>query len=184
MLAARPVCIALLATAACGETSQPSPATEERREPVERALVHASQWALAAEEDDPLPEHRPSHVECSPQPWHLVADAIEIDTGQCNYVTLVAPLRAPIDEGETLAVDLWWSTLASVEPAHGHIALLVGGQLAWETEVEIPGPADVRHFEIPASFDAWPGEDVTFHLHNHGFNTWTLGRFAVLDDRD
>ena len=78
------------------------------------------------------------------------------------------------------AVDVRWSTLASVDPAAGHLALTVGGQLLWQTQVEIPGPADTHQFAFPAPFSALTGEDVVFHLHNHRFNTWTLARVASL----
>ncbi len=148
------------------------------------SLAAPDRWAVAADEDDPVAEHRPETVVCSPQPWHAVGEGIEVDTTECNYVSLTGPLMHDIEAGEPIGVDMWWSTLASVEPATGHLALFVGGQRLWETEVEIPGPADARRFEFPSPLSAFAGEDVVFHLHNHGFNTWTLARLATLTSLD
>jgi hypothetical protein len=148
------------------------------------SLAAPDGWIVATDDDDPLPEHRPEPVVCSPHPWHVVGEGIEADTTECNYVSLTTPLTHDIEAGQPIAVDVWWSTLASVEPATGHLALFVGGQRLWETEVQIPGPADVRQFEFASPFSATAGEDVVFHLHNHGFNTWTLARFATLASSD
>jgi len=174
--------LALVLAAGCNAEDAPEPEPEPRD--VETQLVSVidpSAWALAADDDDPLPEHRPATVVCSPRPWHAVGEGIEVDTGTCNYVHLATPLTRDIDRGTPMDVSVWWSTLAATEPARGHLALFIGGQLAWETHVDIPGPADAHTFEFPAPFSARAGEDVTFHLHNHGFNTWTLQRFAVLE---
>jgi len=143
-------------------------------------LTNPSGWTLAAEEEDPLPEHRPESVMCSPHPWHVVGEGIEADTGQCNYITLTTPLVGGFEAGDRIVVRTWWASLASTEPATGHLALFVGGQPLWETTVAIPGPADSRRFEFAAPFGAYADEDVTFHLHNHGFNTWTLADFSAL----
>lgn len=143
-------------------------------------MTDPSGWSLVGEEEDPIPEHRPEQVACSPHPWHVVGQGIEADTGQCNYITLSTPLVGGFEVGDPLRVETWWAPLASVERARGHLALFVGGQLLWETTVDIPGPSDARLFEFDAPFSAQPDEDVVFHLHNHGFNTWNLADFSAL----
>lgn len=179
-LAATVSCLLL----ACGQAGTELPAAAPTDDPHWHALTDATAWRHGSAEDDPLPAHRPSPLVCSPRPWHAVAEGIEADTSECNYVHLTTELVADVGLGDPIAVGVWWNALASVEPAEGHLALFLGGQRIWETHVEIPGPADSRRFEIPAPFAAYAGEDVTFHLHNHGFNTWTLARFAVLNDEE
>lgn len=184
MMVEPPVAVALAVALAAGCNADDAPEPESHERDVETrvvSLIDPSAWAVAADEDDPLPDHRPDELVCSPQPWHAVGEGIEVDTGICNYIHLTTPLTRDLEKGDPLEVSAWWSTLASTEPAQGHLALFIGGQLAWETHVDIPGPADARTFEFPAAFSAREGEDVTFHLHNHGFNTWTLQRFAVLE---
>ncbi|MEM6989051.1 MAG: hypothetical protein AAF721_01095 [Myxococcota bacterium] len=182
-------CRGLVATALMGLSACVQPDISARPQTSEvtprwHTLTNPAAWRVAEADDDPLEEHRPSPLVCSPQPWHAVAQGIEADTSECNYVHLTTPLTADIDEGDPIAVDVWWNALASVAPAEGHLALFIGGQAVWETHVEIPGPADAQQFEFPSPFSAFVGEDVTFHLHNHGFNTWTLARFAVLNDQE
>lgn len=172
----------LVALLGC-DTPGPSPEGEPHHSEVEiwQDLTDPTAWTHADDDDDPLPEHQPETRVCSPQPWHAVGRGIEADTGQCNYLSLTTALGHGFAKGDTIEIDVWWNALASVDPAQGHLALFVGGQPLWETHVDIPGPADSRSFEFTAAFDAAVGEDVLFHLHNHGFNTWTLARLAVLD---
>ena len=39
--------------------------------------------------------------------------------------------------------------------------------------------ADIYDLRIPIAFDAPLGSKVEFHLHNHGYNTWTLLELGV-----
>jgi len=145
-----------------------------------RPLVDHQAWTSLLAERAPLPDHRPDPVVC-PRPYVEEGDAIEIDTGACNYVDLAQPLLRSIEVGDRLALDLWWATLASTEPASGHLALLVDGEVLWEEEVEIPGPADVRSLELESPLSAEAGHELVFHLHNHGYNNWSFGRLDVLE---
>ncbi len=173
-------CFALM-ICACVQPEAEESAPVQTSEPRWTTLVDPSAWHTTNPADDPLDAHRPAELVCSPKPWHVVGHGTEADTGECNYISLDTALLSDIDAGQTIGIDVWWNSLASTEPAQGHLALFIGGQLLWETFVDIPGPADAQRFEFPAPFTARAGEDVTFHLHNHGFNTWTLASFAALD---
>lgn len=145
-----------------------------------RSLVDHDAWQdelVAA--DDPWAEHRPAEVQCAGG-WAQETGGIEVDTGACNYLLLQQPIPFAIEEGDPVRLRMWWQTLASLEPATGHVAVLIDGELLWDEEVPIPGPADVRSLEFPSPRSAPAGATLTLHLHNHGTNTWHFHDLTVL----
>jgi hypothetical protein len=151
--------------------------------PIERVdLVDPEAWEATPADLDPLPEHRPESVICPTAAWGLEFGVLEVDTGQCNYLSVSQPLAHPIDPGDPLRVTVWWQTLIAGKPAEGHLALFVDDELLWETHVAIPGEADLRQLEFESPIAAEAGSTLTFHLHNHGYNSWTFGNLELLDD--
>src|SRR5690606_39377829 len=73
----------------------------------------------------------------------------------------------------------WWQTLASVDPAEGHLAIYVDDQLLWEEHVPIPGEAAARDLNFESPLAAPAGATLTLHLHNHGYNTWHFHELYV-----
>lgn len=142
-------------------------------------LVRNDAWQPDVAEDDPLVEHRPAHVECE-HGWYPESGGIEIDTGACSYLSLQQPLLAPLEPGDPVHLQLWWQSLASVDPAEGHLAILVDGELLWEELVPIPGPAATRNLDFPSPLGAPAGATLTLHLHNHGYNTWHFHELSAL----
>jgi hypothetical protein len=55
----------------------------------------------------------------------------------------------------------------------------IAGRLVWEADVEIPTEANIYDVRIPLAFDAPAGSQIEFHLHNHGYNSWTLLELEV-----
>jgi hypothetical protein len=151
---------------------------EPRGEP--RSLIFAEDWTPSAIEDDPLAEHRPPQTICPASAWADEFGTFEVSTGACNYLSVEQPLAEPVAVGDELRVQVWWQSLISTEPATGHLALLIDGALVWETHVAIPGASDAKSIQFTSPVAAEPGAIVTFHLHNHGANTWTLADFATL----
>ncbi|KIG19038.1 hypothetical protein DB30_05942 [Enhygromyxa salina] len=149
-----------------------------------RPLVYAEDWTPTAAADDPLFEHRPSQTICPSSAWAEEFGTLEVSTSGCNYFSVEQPLAEPLEIGDELRVRVWWQSLISHEPATGHLALLINGALVWETHVEIPGASDARSIRFASPVAAEPGATVTFHLHNHGANTWTLAEFATLGQPD
>ena len=137
-------------------------------------LVEAGAWEAGAGDLDPLASHRPEPWICPPGSWGEEFGALEVSTGACNYLHVEQPLRVDLARGDQLRVQLWWSGLLAPEPAIAHLALLVEGELLWEREVEVPGPAAAHELEFPSPITAEVGARVIFHLHNHGQNSWTL----------
>lgn len=141
-------------------------------------LVDATLWQETAPQDDPLAEHRGNSIVCPESAWYPEPGGVEIETTACAYVSLSQPLGENIAAGDMLHVVAWWQTLVSVEPALGHLAVLIGNEIVWDEHIDIPGKADARVIEFVAGSSFAAGETVTFHLHNHGFNTWTFSELA------
>jgi len=74
---------------------------------------------------------------------------------------------------------LWHGDLVFEEPATAHVAVSIAGEVIWQQEVEIPAEAEIYDLRIPVNFDAPEGSTVEYHLHNHGYNTWTLLELEV-----
>jgi hypothetical protein len=89
------------------------------------------------------------------------------------------PSLTGIEAGDELHLVLWHGNLAFSSPATAHVSISVDGQSVWSEKVDIPSEAEIFDLRIPVNFDAPPGSKVEYHLHNHGFNTWTLLQLDV-----
>lgn len=146
------------------------------------ALLDLAGWEPAQESADPVPEHRPPEVDCSALSWFVEANSLEVDTTFCNYLTLIQPLAAPVMEGDTLRWSHWHQDLFAAEPAEGHLALSLGGDLVWEQDVPIPSEPDYHEVSWRSDRDFAAGDDIVLHLHNHGTNTWNIGLLELLEE--
>jgi hypothetical protein len=141
-------------------------------------LVLAEEWQPAPA--DPMASHAGADaIACGEQDWHAELAGLEIETTRCNYTAVEQPLLADLVQGDELRVRVWWQTLVSPAPVEGHLALFVGDALVWEEHVAIPGPAAARDVDLVSPVSEPAGTPVTFHLHNHGSNTWNLNEFAL-----
>lgn len=163
----------------CDLDDPPTPTCERHAEI--QPLVFAEDWTATAAADDPLADHRPEPMICPSAAWGEELGVLEVSTGGCNYLSVEQPLAEPIAIGDPLRLQIWWQPLIAAAPAIGHLALLIDGELIWEAEVAIPGAADARSITFASPIAAEPGATVTFHLHNHGANSWTLAELARLD---
>lgn len=130
--------------------------------------------------DDPMPEHRPEPVVCGEDGAYLEDSQLEINTRFCNYASFRASALRSVAIRQKVTIHITHFDLTSPEPAQAHLALFAGHERIWEKYVDIPRRADV----IGATFEAQSaiprGAPITFHLHNHGQNTWRLVRVDVL----
>ncbi len=143
------------------------------------ALIDVNSWQYQSAADDSLAAHRPGTVECPDNSWYNEDGALEVETGFCNYLSVAQPSLAPISAGDTLHLVLWHGNLAFNRPASAHAAITVDGNVVWQANVDIPSDAEIFDLRIPVDFDAPAGSVVEYHLHNHGYNTWTLLKLDV-----
>jgi hypothetical protein len=166
----------LILTLVSGCDPEPAPSCDPEAEP--QLLVSAGDWRETAIDDDPLVEHRPSSTICPSSAWGEELGVLEVSTGECNYLSVEQPLAHPITVGDALRVQVWWQPLIASEPATAHLALLIDGRTIWDEHIAIPGAAEAREIHFDSPIAAEPGAIVTFHLHNHGANSWTFAELA------
>ena len=171
------VCALLSACAApsadAGDTSATE--TEESGDGEWVSLIDHLVWEQIVDAaDDPLADHRPETINCGVGGWYLEMSTIEVATDACNYLAVTQPSLLALEEGQPMQVIFYHFDLLAPEPALGHVAILVDGQVVWEKEIEIPGDANVFVEEFASPVTAELGSPVVFHLHNHGQNTWRL----------
>lgn len=113
--------------------------------------------------------------DCPPSTWGAEGGRLEVQTGACAQAWLVQPLPVDLAPGDVLTVSSWHQGLDAAEAGEGHLALVIDGQLVWEVWAPIPSDPElfdgrfVAHRFVPA------GADVGVHLHNHGYNSWSVG---------
>ena len=143
------------------------------------SLVDVDAWSEQDAAGDSLPGHRPAELQCPANSWYNEDGALEVETGYCNYLSLAQPSLSAVKAGDALHLVLWHAALAFERPAKAHVAVTIGGKRVWETSVAIPTEANIYDLRIPLDFDAPAGSEVEFHLHNHGYNSWTLLKLEI-----
>lgn len=163
-------------------TSEPTIPSTGAVDPTEGTfvpLVDPMAWAPVPGPLDPLAAHRPAEVKCPIGGWLFEPQGFEINTLLCNYAMFSAPSQAAVIAGSRVIATLYHFDLIAAEPASAHLALLLGEQVLWETEVAIPGKANAFNVDVVVDTTVPAGTPVYFHLHNHGQNTWTMGAIEV-----
>jgi hypothetical protein len=138
------------------------------------ALTMPELWQKVSAQNDPFLSHRPAELECGLGGVVIEDGILEVDTGRCNYFAASQPLRRDLHSGQTLLLTLYHDDLFSEDGGSAHIALMIDEQLLWETNIEIPSESRLFTTRIPLSDACFVGEEVYFHLHNHGVNHWRL----------
>lgn len=148
--------------------------------PEDVSLIDANAWVLLDLSEDPW-DDAPAEVECSSLGYEVEGSYFEVDTEQCPYGTFAQPALHSVLAGEELTIVYWYLDLWSDdEGAEGHVAISVGGDVLVEEFIEIPADAEVRPNVLSAPRDIDAGEEITFHLHNHGYNSWSMGTIEAL----
>ncbi len=166
---------AILLAASVGGCGQPVDETTEPTAAV--ALVDHAAWSVAT--SDPLAAHRPADAGCESGSHYVEDDALEVQTGYCNYLILEQASLAAVRTGDQLELLMVHADLDAPEAAELHIALLWDDAIAWEHTSTIPGPAQAFDRDWLAPADRPLGSKLVLHLHNHGFNSYKFVSFDV-----
>jgi len=141
-------------------------------------LVLPDAWARGLLDDDPLLHHQPAGLvdeDCPPSTWGYEDGRLEVQTGACAYAWLVQPALTELSPGDTLAITSWHQGLDAPLPSEGHLALVVDGEVLWEATAPIPSSPEVFDAEVVIHRHVPEGSEVGVHLHNHGYNSWSVG---------
>lgn len=138
------------------------------------SLIDHQRWLSRAERGDPFVDHRPASIECPVSTWGLENGALEVETGVCNYLALHQSSLSEIAKGDRIRLVLWHQQLRNDLPGRAHVALAMDGETLWQQTVAIPNDGGFYDITMTAPADFPAGSELDFHLHNHGFNSWTL----------
>lgn len=97
-----------------------------------------------------------------------------VDSAGCSYLTVVQPTLVPIQPGDPIYVRLWHFALTAPLPAVAYLALQVGDDPLWSTELPIPSSTGLVIETTTATRAAPAGTAIYFHLQNHGSNSYNL----------
>lgn len=142
-------------------------------------LVDVNSWEYQDADEDSLASHRASEDNCPDNSWYNEDGALEVETGYCSYLSLSQPSLTGVAAGDVVHLVLWHGDLAFDEPAEAHVVISLDSQIIWEEQVAIPAEANIFDTRVTVPFDAPAGSKVEYHLHNHGYNTWTLLQLEV-----
>lgn len=139
-------------------------------------LIDHEHWSFSKDEPDSLAEHAPHEIVCSEEGVSVEESVLDVDTGQCSYLSVSQPLLHALAAGSTIHLRLFHLSL--FDPMHevsrAHAAVSIGGDILWQRWVEIPAAASLYDERVRLSSDYSAGAPVVFHLHNHGANEWKL----------
>lgn len=144
-------------------------------------LVVLEAWQELSASEDPFADHRPDDTTCDAGGWGPENGVFEIETDRCPYGSFAQPLGRDLEAGSRLRVTLWHLGLFADPPAEGHVAVLVGGEVLFESWPLIPGDPELWDHEVDLTEDHSAGSEVLFHLHNHGTNSWRLGTIEEVE---
>lgn len=170
----------IMATACADDPGGPtcSPIAEDTRRP----LVDHDRWLLASTDEDPWRVHRPADVGCDitgRQAEDFVGQySFGVDTSLCPYTTVVQTTLEDLCPGESVLVWLWRFALTGPEGANAHIAVQVGDEPLFEDVVPIPNTSALKVDNYPVARFHPKGTPITFHIRNHGANSYQLLEIA------
>jgi len=143
-------------------------------EPGPTELVDAQAWVIQEAADDPFADHRPEDTECNVFGVLAEGGILEVRTDVCPYASLQQPALIDVSKGDPIEWLVYHNALYNEEPAQGHMAIFIGGEVVWEETVDIPGAAEVYSGEAALDEAITAGDPIVFHVHNHGANSWKL----------
>jgi hypothetical protein len=164
--------VVILACVACSDASAPASVSGDPG-------VSDSGWQLAPLERDPYAAYAVGRVPCEIDALTPEEGGIDVSTEDCNYATLVQETLRAIPRGSVLVGEISWLSLASVEPATATLALRLGEREAWTRDVPVPASAQVISLSIDVGVSQPAGAPIWFHVRNHGYNSWHLGRLTL-----
>ncbi len=143
------------------------------------SVVGIDGWQLEDAAADPWAAERPVDADCT-LGWGAEDGVFEVDTQLCTFGTFVQGAQVDIAAGDELELVLIHDALYSPdEGALAHLAVAVAGQIAWETEIEIPALQNYLRPVFAAPVDAPAGTPIHFHVHNHGYNNYRVVDLTV-----
>jgi hypothetical protein len=160
----------------CSEAAAPSAA------PQYEALVELDAWHRVMRKDDPFVAASDAADDFVLSGFRLEPDQhwLEVDTGACNWVTLSANARYPVEVGQMLRLRVSHYDLDAAAPTTAQLRVGFGDCDVWSKSIPIPSSANVEQEELASPCALSRGAAALFHVHNHGQNTYQLQALEIL----
>ena len=146
------------------------------------SLVDHTRWQLMASDEDPFWGMEDA-VSCPSAAYGVEGSGsvsfYEVETTDCNYLTVFQPSLEAVNPGDTIKASLWHLPLASLEPAQAKLFVSIASEVILEADISIPATEEVYTPTIIADFSAPEGSPIVFHVHNHGVNSWRFHQLTV-----
>ena len=168
----------LLISTSCGPQDGTAPARsgggqDAKRDGRSISLIDHKRWvSITSAAEDPGWAHRPEQIDCSG--WYQEGETLEVQTGYCNYFSAQQPIQAVVPKSSKIAIVLYHAQLTAITPAKAHVAVYLGSDLIWEKQISIPHMAQSISETVTVTKSYALDTPLTFHLHNHGYNSWNL----------
>ena len=166
--------------AACGGSNLPQFAPNN--DPGPGSLIDHRMWVELTADNDPFASHRHEAVVCTERSRQIEGDHYEVETDDCNYVSLSQPSLRPLRQGDRVETVFWHLWLWAPQPAQGQITITIGDWVIADELIDIPGPEASFNPVLTVPKDVPQGTPVIFHLRNHGVNSWRLLSIDRLTD--
>ena len=143
-------------------------------------LVSAEAWEVLSPDDDPYWEQDRTITRCSDLQYEVetgvVTPVFSITTSECAWLTAQQTALVDIPKDTPMMVSMWHFAIVTGDAPY-KLWVAVGGPTnkIWEKTITVPqidGDLFTEEFNAPA--DIKSGDDVYFHLENHGDNEWWL----------
>jgi hypothetical protein len=89
-------------------------------------------------------------------------------------LTIRQGIREPVRQGDEIYISLWHFQLTIPSGALAYMAVSANGCVLWEAQRRIPTSAALLEARFPAPFAMPDGTPISFHVQNHGANTYHL----------
>lgn len=143
------------------------------------SLIGIDLWLESLPESDPFSDYA-QEAGCRLESGVVELQEFEINTNACGYGSFSQTTLTDIQKGDTLRIVYSHSDLWFPEVTQGTLALALDESVVFEREIPIPSYADIQDERIVMTQEWESGTSITFHVRNHGLNTWGLGIVEIL----
>lgn len=109
--------------------------------------------------------------------------ALEIDTRLgCGWATATQPTLRDLRVGDRVQTQIFYFPQSSFPAAEAELAIAIDGDIVMREVIAIPAPSGLLQPAFVIGRDVDAGAAVSFHVGNHGDNSWNLVELAVVTD--